>query len=273
VLFTPEFTNISRANFMNLYQKVEKKLTDLLYINLSFFLPESSLQVECPFCGWRGHSFLPNGVIARKNARCPKCDSLERHRMYYLYLKELIPTNRKLKVLHFAPEKILTGLFQTYTNIDYVSADLNPDKALVKEDITNISFGDNSFDIIFCSHVLEHIPDDLKAMSELRRVMSESGFAILQVPIKDHFLGKVITETYEDSSITSLEGREKAFGQSDHVRVYGRDFKNRLEKAGFNVRVDKFTESLGNEKSNKFALISNDNSTSETEGWIYYCTK
>lgn len=216
---------------------------------------------------------MPNGVEVRQNARCPKCNSLERHRLYYLYLKSVIPCDRPIKILHFAPEKILTQLFKTYPNIDYLSADIDPAKAMVKEDVTCISFADNSFDIIFCSHVLEHIPDDRRAMRELRRVLKPGGFAILQVPIKDTFHGRVIDKTYEDFSIDTPEGREKAFGQNDHVRVYGRDFKNRVESSGFHLRIDKFIDSLPVEKVKRYALLPSGNDVMETEGWIYHCTK
>lgn len=259
---------------MNLYQKVSKKLSDLYHTHVSPVLAGSNGQrVECPFCGWKGPAFLPNGLHVRKNSRCPKCDSLERHRLYYLYLQRIIPAGRQLKVLHFAPEKILTRLFRSYTNIDYLSADLNPAKAMVKQDITGTTFEDNSFDIIFCAHVLEHIPDDGKAMRELRRILKPDGFAVLQVPIKDCYNGRTITSTYEDFTITDPAGREKAFGQHDHVRVYGRDFKDRLEKAGFQVRVDKFIASLGEEAVKHYALLPQDTTVTETEGWIYYCTK
>ncbi|CAN0484437.1 unnamed protein product, partial [Phaeothamnion confervicola] len=141
----------------------------------------SKPNVECPCCGWKGKSFLPNGVEVRVNSRCPKCDSLERHRMYYLYLKENLPTDRTLKMLHFAPERIMTALFKSIKNIDYLSADLNPVKAMMMQDITNITLPDNSFDFILCSHVLEHVPDDHKGMTEVHRVLKPSGFAILQV--------------------------------------------------------------------------------------------
>jgi len=259
---------------MNLSQRASKKLSDLYHTHLSPVLAGSKgRKVECPFCGWQGPEFLPNGLPERRNSRCPKCDSLERHRLYYLYLQQVIPANKPVKVLHFAPEKILTRLFRSYTNIDYLSADLNPAKAMVKQDITGTTFDDNSFDIIFCAHVLEHIPDDIKAMRELRRILKPDGFAILQVPIKDHFNGRDITTTYEDFSITDPKERERAFGQFDHVRVYGRDFKDRLEKAGFTVRPDKFLETLGPEKVKRYAVLPQDETATETEGWIYFCTK
>lgn len=257
---------------MNLYQKASKKISDIFHAYAPLLSSRPS-KVECPFCGWKGQSFLPNGLEVRKNSRCPKCDSLERHRLYYLYLKENLPTDRTVKTLHFAPEKILTGLFKSLGNIDYLSADLNPSKAMIKQDITNITFPDNTFDFIFCSHVLEHVPDDHKAMKELHRVLKPNGFAILQVPIKSNFNGREIVKTYEDFSITDPKEREKAFGQHDHVRVYGRDFKERLEKAGFTVRLDKYVEQVGPEKTERFALLPQHVSTTETEGWIYYCTR
>jgi SAM-dependent methyltransferase len=256
---------------MNFSQKLSKKVSDVYHQYYPFLLPASSRKVECPFCGWQGPSFLPNGIDVRQNARCPKCDSLERHRLYYLYLKNVIPADRRVKVLHFAPEKILTRLFQSFRNVDYLSADLDPTKAMVKQDITAITYPEASFDIIFCSHVLEHIPDDLLALRELRRVLKPNGFAILQVPVKDIFNGRVIDKTYEDFTITDPRERENAFGQHDHVRVYGRDFKDRIEKAGFNVRIDKFAESLDPALIKRYALLPQGTSATDTEGWIYYC--
>ena len=134
-----------------------------------------------------------------------------------------------------------------------------------KEDITNLSFKDNSFDIIFCSHVLEHIEDDKRAMKELYRVLNPAGFAILQVPI-------LREKTFEDFNIKSPKLREKVFGQSDHVRIYGKDFKYRLENVGFKVKVDKFTEKMSNKEIHKLALLP-DNHKYKEEGFIYLCTK
>lgn len=256
---------------MKLHQKVSKKINDLYHTYSPILLPKSRLKVECPSCGWKGPSFLPNA--GRANARCPKCDSKERHRLYYLYLKENIPTDQKIKVLHFAPEKILTSLFRSYKNIDYVSADLDPRKAMTQQDITNTSFENDTFDLIFCAHVLEHIPDDMKAMRELLRILKPGGLAILQVPIKDFFNGMAIDKTYEDPGITDPKERERVFGQHDHVRIYGRDFKDRLENAGFKVSVDNFGDRLGTELLNKFALLPDDPTSTDTEKWIYRCTK
>jgi len=125
-------------------------------------------------------------------------------------------------------------------------------------DITNIPYEDNSFGVILCSHVLEHIPDDRKAMRELYRVLKPGGWAILQVPI-------IRDKTFEDFSITKPEDRERVFGQWDHVRAYGKDYRDRLEKAGFKVRVDDYVKRLGADKIKKYALKENED--------IYYCEK
>src|SRR3972149_11142427 len=140
-------------------------------------------KVECPFCGWRGKKFFPAGVNPRKNAKCPRCGSLERHRLYYLYLKNVIPKNQRLKMLHFAPERSMSMFFRSYSNLDYLSVDIKSGRAMKEENITNLSFPDNSFDIIFCSHVLEHIEDDRRAMGELHRVLKPGGFSLIAVPV------------------------------------------------------------------------------------------
>jgi len=263
-----------QINFEILFGFMKKTANKMLTIYCRYFWPLfTDNNVQCPFCSWHGKEFMPFGVIRRENAMCPKCGSLERHRLFYLYLKKVIPIDRKIKVLHFAPEKILTSLFKSYNNIEYLSADINPSVAMVKEDITNISFQDNSFDIIFCSHVLEHIEDDHKAMKELHRVLKPDGFAILQVPIYYEFNGRKIDKTYEDFSVSSPEEREKVFGQKDHFRVYGRDYSDRLTKTGFKVKIEKYLHSLSSEDIKRYGLISNSKFGNTIIGCIYYCTK
>lgn len=227
--------------------------------------------VNCPCCGWRGSKFLPSGK--RNNVLCPNCGSFERHRLYYLYLKNKLPSDINIKILHFAPEKTITRLFKSYPNVEYLSVDIDPKAAMMRADITNLPFNDNSYDVIFCSHVLEHINDDRKALLELFRVLKPGGFAIIQVPIKNEFNGKNINQAYEDFNITSPEDRRKIFGQSDHVRVCGRDYSERFKTAGFKVEINKFIESFNVSDIKKFGLLPEDDSCTETEGWIYCCTK
>ena len=212
-------------------------------------------KVLCPICGWSGKEFLPFGVITRKNAQCPNCESLERHRLYYIYLLNKIDTNKNIKVCHFAPEKSISQLFQMFKNIEYISCDIRPEAAMQVQDITKTTFEDNTFDIIFCSRVLEHIEDDKKAMRELFRILKPNGFAILQVPLYQEHNGIKLETTYEDFSITSPEGRTIAFGQSDHVRKYEKnDYVKRLKDSGFNVVEDNFSLTLTDAVKNKYAI-------------------
>lgn len=219
-------------------------------------------EVNCPCCGWNFRKFLPYGVEVRENAMCPRCGSLERHRSLWFYLKN--KTNfffDNLKVLHFAPEYCFLKTFKSIPNLDYVSADLTSSLADVKMDITNIMYDDNSFDVILCCHVLEHIPDDFRALTELFRVLKPRGWAILQVPID---LSR--DKTIEDTNMTMLpEERERVFGLKEHVRLYGKDYKDRLEKAGFTVKVDTYVKELGNDVIKKYGLAKNED--------IYYCVK
>jgi len=192
----------------------------------------SELPFQCPVCEERIPAFLPFGVQNRPGARCPKCGALERHRVLWLYLKnesELFRSSGK-RLLHIAPEKLMAEKLQQIPGIDYLSADLDPNLAMVQMDLTDIHYPESSFDYILCSHVLEHIPDDRKAMREMYRVLTKGGWLIVMVPIHKE-------PTYEDFSITTEEGRLAAFGQKDHVRRYGIDLKDRLAEAGFDVSV------------------------------------
>ncbi|WP_297300525.1 methyltransferase domain-containing protein [uncultured Brachyspira sp.] len=219
----------------------------------------------CPICGYSSKEFLPFGIVPRKNAQCPKCKSLERHRLYYLYLLRKIDASKQIKICHFAPEKAIKDSFDLFKNIEYISCDIVPGRAMSVQDITNTTFENNSFDIIFCCHVLEHIPDDIKAMKELKRILKPYGFAILQVPYFSQWKGKELTTTYEDFSITDPKEREKAFGQNDHVRVYEKnDYVKRLTNAGFKVYEDNFYYTLSDKAAVKYSLKPE---------IIFYCTK
>jgi SAM-dependent methyltransferase len=163
-------------------------------------------------------------------------------------------------MLHFAPEQWFQQQFLKLPNLDYISTDLEAPHAMVKMDITRITYPDDSFDVILCNHVLEHIPDDLKAMRELHRVLKPGGWAILQVPLEPD-----LDVTYEDPSIVDPEERFKAFKQQDHVRLYGRDFKDRLENSGFHVTVDDYVRQFSKEEIDRYGLMESED--------IYFCTK
>ncbi|MBR1646147.1 MAG: methyltransferase domain-containing protein [Selenomonadaceae bacterium] len=219
---------------------------------------------ECPVCKTKIRVFLPFGETPRPNAQCPNCKSLERHRALWLLLQQLNWYRKGMHVLHFAPELIFYRLFTSFKDIDYWSVDLDPKGygGMVRKqvDITNITFDDNSFDLIMCTHVLEHIPDDKKAMSELYRVLKpKTGIAFLNVPVYD------MPQTFENPEINTPELRSKYYGQFDHVRAYGLDYPQRLSEAGFIVHLitmqgfdEKTLKRYGLNKNEKIFLCRKD---------------
>lgn len=220
-------------------------------------------QVECPISGKTYRKFLPYGRIhPRENALCPDSQSLERHRLMWLFLKEKTDFfQAPLKVLHIAPEVCFIHRFEKLTNLqEYITADLESPLAKVKMDIHRMPFGDDYFDVVFCNHVMEHVEDDLQAMREIRRVLKPTGWAIIQSPIDAS-----LETTYEDKTITSPQEREKAFGQNDHLRMYGRDYGKRLSLAGFRVVEDDFVKQLPSETVKRYALPADE--------IVYWCFK
>lgn len=204
-----------------------------------------------PIDGKNFKSFLPYGYgTQRNNVLSPSTLSLERHRLLWLYLKNETDffTEHK-KVLHFAPEQAFYKRFKQMKNIAYTTTDLESPLADVKADICNLPFKDNTYDVILCNHVLEHIPDDTKAMKELYRVLKPGGMAILQIPQDTSR-----TVTFEDNSITDKKERARIFGQYDHVRVYGLDYFDKLRTIGFIVKEIDYTKKLPDTDVTKYAL-------------------
>ena len=168
---------------------------------------------------------------------CPVCKASYRQRSVMVYLEAQQILKEKIKVLHVAPEPAFSYVFQKQKNITYICGDLEPERYwyYVKAQYINlldINFPSDTFDLIVCNHVLEHIENDTEAMKELYRVLKPGGIAILQVPISWK-----LDSTFEDFNITSPEERLKAFGQQDHVRIYGGDYTERLEKCGFHTEL------------------------------------
>ncbi len=218
--------------------------------------------VECPVCDHTYKKFLPYGRKGRDNALCPNCLALERHRLMYLYLKR--KTNfftANLKVLHVAPEYCFIDRFEKMKNIEYITADIESPLAKVKMDIHAIPFAENTFDVAFCNHVMEHVDDYVKATSELHRVLKPGGWAIIQSP---QDLSRATT--YEDASITDPREREKHFWQNDHLRLFGRDYAQELAKGSFDVKEDRFVlDDLSKDEVKRFAIPA--------EEIIYFCKK
>ena len=215
--------------------------------------------VTCPLCESTFRRFTAFGDPPRPYARCPRCRALERHRLAWWFLQGHTDLfDRNLRVLHVAPEPPLARCLRTVAGLDYLTADIDPSRADVQMDIMNIQYPDSFFDVVLCSHVLEHVLDAGTAMRELHRVLAPTGFALLDAPTdpeREH--------TYEDWSITSDEGRRRAFGQWDHVRLFGRDYPDLLRSAGFHVEVDPYPPNQNDSK--EFGLREEDH--------IYYCTK
>jgi SAM-dependent methyltransferase len=203
----------------------------------------------CPACRSSVRRFSTFGQPARPDAMCPVCGSLERHRLVWLFLQRRsdLLDGRPRRMLHVAPERCLESRFRKIPGLDYVSADLDDPAALIRLDITDIPYPDNYFDIIHCSHVLEHVDDDRRAMRELHRVLANDGWAILQVPIG-------AAETYEDPTVTDPNDRERVFGQSDHVRIYGLDYYDRLSAAGFAVERVEGSEFVSEDEGRRNAV-------------------
>lgn len=222
--------------------------------------------VECICCNKSFITFLPAGIEKRANAKCVNCGALERHRILWHFLQNKTDIfSKQIHLLHAAPEKLFYQKFKQHSNIKYVSIDLNPDKydygsTTLKMDLTNLTFADGTFDVIICNHVLEHIPNDAKAMSEMFRVLKQGGWAILNVP-----LDKTRANTFEDINIDDPQKQLELFGQPDHVRIYGRDYTQRLENAGFKVDIIDYTSQFTHNQKFKWGM--------KDDREIYFCSK
>ncbi len=227
------------------------RISLLLNKGVAFFLIGNN--VECTVCAGKFRKFLPYGytkATSRKNALCPRCLALERHRLMYLYLQN--ETNfftANLKVLHIAPEQCFYKRFKQLPNIDYITGDLESPIADVHFDIQEIPFEKDTFDVVICNHVLEHVDSDKKAMQEIYRILKPNGFAILQVPQSTKN-----QHTLEDPTVTDPKERERLFLQKDHVRLYGLDYANRLQDAGFMVTAKKYAQCFSAEQITRYGL-------------------
>jgi SAM-dependent methyltransferase len=256
--------NVAKKITPGKYHPHLKQLKDKVFnYRWIFYLGSEFL---CPFCQKRFRKFFPIGLDdlgaekyclvghgRREHCYCPRCSSLDRERLAYLYLlKKTNIFKDKAALLHIAPEKNLQQLFMACPNIDYLSADLSMDCVMVKMDVTDIQYATNTFDIIICNHVLQYVPDDLRAVSELYRVLKPGGWALLQVPIS-----LALDCTYNFPPDRKIEDPECAYDSAVHARIYARDYQERLESAGFQVEKFRWADHLEDfgGPGNRYALI------------------
>jgi SAM-dependent methyltransferase len=206
----------------------------------------------CPVCksGVRAFWRVEFGATPRNDARCPVCDSVERHRLIWVFLSEQTNLLDEIpkKILHVAPEPGLAQCLSGQPGIDYLSADFESPSAMEQMDLRDIKYPDGSFDVVLCSHVLEHIEEDRKAIAEIFRVLKKGGWALLQVPI----MGR---ETDEDLNIRDPIERERRFGQHDHVRACGLDYCAKYEDEGFSVSAVPAVDVAGPIREQSWGLL------------------
>ena len=218
----------------------------------------SGERVNCAICEKQFGSWLGKSLI------CPGCGSAARHRLMWLFLEKRFEAfGKKLKVLHIAPWSGLQKKFKELNNWEYTTADLSAPNVDIHVDLTNLNFDNESFDMVICSHILEHIPDDVKAMSEIFRILTLGGHAYIQVPYSNSRM------TIEDFSVVDPLGRMRLFGQADHVRKYGADLKERLDSVGFSVNEDYSARELDEEQREIYGVgkIVDDNDA------VFWCSK
>jgi SAM-dependent methyltransferase len=212
------------ARLLKVFIQMHSSNVDIDFIKLTLRKHKGVFTRECPVCNYSGH-FHAFGSPPRWDAQCPTCGSLERHRLLALLVKQKQLPREEASMLHFAPEKCIVNFLKQHAR-HYVTADLNRDDVDLNLNIEHIELPDDSFDYILCSHVLEHV-NDLLALNELYRVLNKTGVLFVAVPIIEGCL------TYENDSVVGDNEREVHFGQYDHVRYYGSDFRIRLSNAGF----------------------------------------
>lgn len=238
---------------------VNQSLETLLALRAIFYIGNNYI---CPCCGWKLRAFTHGGTSLRVRylGYCPRCNSKARHRRWWLFLQE--KTNlftENIRLFHSSPNYCLSRRFKTLPNIDYVGVDHNNHRNIsIKMNLPSTPLASESFDVVICSHVLEHIPEDRQAIRELYRVLKPGGWAGISAPIR------LDQKTYEDPSITSPEERERAFGETVHVRYYGYDLVDRLEEAGFQVKMYPGKD-IDEPTRQKYGLRDDEN--------IFYCTK
>jgi SAM-dependent methyltransferase len=216
----------------------------------------------CPCCGWRLRAFTHGNFSfrVRHYGYCPRCNAKSRHRRDWLFLEDRTTLfSEDTRLLHVSPKYSLSRRFVKLSNITYFGVDLeNRPNTSIRTDISAIPTQSATFDALICIHVLEHVEDDLSAIKEMFRVLRPGGWALISVPIR------LDQPTYEDPTIKTPKDRLHHFGEEQHVRIYGGDFPDRLQAAGFNVELD-LAQNVNPATNEKYGLLADEN--------VFYCTK
>lgn len=244
---------------MSIKQKIKKAYHKLKY---------KGNRHKCPVCGFNAKIFMAAGLYVRRtNSKCPNCGSLERHRGLWIILDGILnEAKSKFKILHFAPERCIAMQLSKRSGIEYLTSSYGENAVSgYQYDLRNIDCQDDVFDVVICSHVLEHVEEDGLAIAEIYRILKSQGVALIQVPIwpsESHL-------TYENKLIKDPRDRIIHFGQFDHVRIYGLDVVDRLQSSGFKVDVIDLESKLSKDEVGTFALYNSTNIRELT----FYCTK
>lgn len=227
----------------------------------------------CPICNTSSFRFQDAGRPWRGEAECSRCGSRERHRLIYLYLQRVMdlfsapPSFPRKKMLDVSPNRSLADALHTNLGEGYLSAGKGR-VSMEQMDVQNMPYGDHTFDVVCCSHVLEHVENDRKALREIGRVLKNDGFAIVLVPI-------ISETTYENPAITDPQERWAHFGDPHHLRRYGKDFMERLRSAGFTVSVVRAADFLHTHEIEKMRIcpLHRGEPPAVAEDLIFHCTK
>ena len=204
----------------------------------------------CPCCEHQFRRLAPHGRPPRPGRACPNCRALQRHRLLWLYLvRERNILSSSYRVLHVAPERAIRRRLSSASNLTYVTVDLAMAEAAVHSELEALPFEDACFDIVICSHVLEHVQHDLQSMAEMHRVLAPTGRALIMVPVD-----RRRSETHEDASITDPDARRQVFGHPGHVRYYGTDVTTRLEQSGFGVDPVDYADHIPPEEAERIRV-------------------
>lgn len=222
------YFNILNGNWKALFFLI---LKNIINIHSNLFISNKKKLLQCPICFYKGYSFihLSNSIRLTLNSECPQCHSRSRHRGLFFLYKEIINKKENKRILHFAPEIYLIKDIEINDQHEYHTADLFMENVSFKEDLQNLSFKDNSYDIVLNNHVLEHISNDKRAIKEIQRILKPRGIAIITVP------GNWKKKTKKFLTLQN----------NGHYRDYGFDFVILLKKIFSKVFIKNLNEYNG----------------------------